>query len=599
MLNVRNFCIIAHIDHGKSSVADRILEITGVIDKVSGNEQILDSMDLERERGITIKAKPVRIPYRSRNGQEYVLNLIDTPGHIDFNYEVSRSLKACEGAVLLVDASQGVEAQTIGNAYHAVDAGLEIIPVINKIDLPSAMIDECRLQLEDMLGIPAEDALLVSAKTGAGVEDLLEAIVLRIPPPKGSAQDPLSVLIFDSHYDPYRGVISHVRVFSGGMAAGDSIMVKSTGKIFDVVEVGHFLMQGHPCERLSAGDVGFIEAMIRDVPDIRVGDTIVSPEYPDTPAIAGFRRLQPMVFCGLYPINTNEYSRLMAGLDKLQLNDSAIVYEKESSAALGHGFRVGFLGMLHMEITIERLRREYDQDLIATMPSVAYRIVNHKGEAMLIDNPSKFPPPHHIDHIEEPFIRARIVVPVDYVGPCMELSSLRRGTLAAMEHPDERRVILVYDFPLIEVIADYYDRLKSVSKGFASMDYEFTGYRQGDLAKVDIMVNGEPVDAFSFIATRSDAVRKGRALVQRLRKLIPRQQFKVPLQAAIGGNVIAREDIAPIRKDVLAKCYGGDVTRKRKLLEKQREGKKRMKMVGSVEVPQEAFLSLLRLEQEP
>ncbi len=598
MTSFRNFCIIAHIDHGKSSLADRILELTGVIDKASGNEQILDSMELERERGITIKAKPVRIPYE-RNGEEYVLNLIDTPGHIDFNYEVSRSLKACEGAVLLVDASQGVEAQTIGNAYHAVDAGLEIIPVINKIDLPSAMIDECRIQLEDMLGLPSEDALLVSAKTGEGVEELLEAIVARIPPPVGSNEAPLSGLIFDSHYDSYRGVIPHVRIFSGSIVPGDRIMVKSTGKTFDVVEVGHFTIQGDSCERLGAGDVGFIEALIRDVPDIRVGDTLVSPKHPDMPAVPGFRRLQPMVFCGLYPINTNEYGKLMAALEKLQLNDSAIVYDKESSAALGHGFRVGFLGMLHMEITIERLRREYEQDLIATMPSAVYRVVSNKGEAILIDNPSKFPPPQYIDHIEEPFIRARIVVPVDYVGPCMELSGLRRGTLAGMEHPDERRVILVYDFPLIEVIADYYDRLKSVSKGYASMDYEFTGYRQGDLVKVDIMVNGDPVDAFSFIATRSSAVRKGRALVERLRKLIPRQQFKVPLQAAIGGNVIAREDIAPMRKDVLAKCYGGDVTRKRKLLEKQREGKKRMKMVGSVEVPQEAFLSLLRLEQEP
>ncbi len=598
MTSFRNFCIIAHIDHGKSSLADRILELTGVIDKASGNEQILDSMELERERGITIKAKPVRIPYE-RNGEEYVLNLIDTPGHIDFNYEVSRSLKACEGAVLLVDASQGVEAQTIGNAYHAVDAGLEIIPVINKIDLPSAMIDECRIQLEDMLGLPSEDALLVSAKTGEGVEELLEAIVARIPPPVGSNEAPLSGLIFDSHYDSYRGVIPHVRIFSGSIVPGDRIMVKSTGKTFDVVEVGHFTIQGDSCERLGAGDVGFIEAMIRDVPDIRVGDTLISPKHPDTPAVPGFRRLQPMVFCGLYPINTNEYGKLMAALEKLQLNDSAITYDKESSAALGHGFRVGFLGMLHMEITIERLRREYEQDLIATMPSAVYRVVSNKGEAILIDNPSKFPPPQYIDHIEEPFIRARIVVPVDYVGPCMELSGLRRGTLAGMEHPDERRVILVYDFPLIEVIADYYDRLKSVSKGYASMDYEFTGYRQGDLVKVDIMVNGDPVDAFSFIATRSSAVRKGRALVERLRKLIPRQQFKVPLQAAIGGNVIAREDIAPMRKDVLAKCYGGDVTRKRKLLEKQREGKKRMKMVGSVEVPQEAFLSLLRLEQEP
>ncbi|MDM8000088.1 MAG: translation elongation factor 4 [Dehalococcoidia bacterium] len=595
MRRVRNFCIIAHIDHGKSSLADRILELTGVI-HTSGMEQVLDSMELERERGITIKAKPVRIPYRSKSGQDYVLNLIDTPGHIDFNYEVSRSLKACEGAVLLVDASQGVEAQTIGNAYFAVDAGLEIIPVINKIDLPNAMIDECRLQFEELLGLSAMDALLVSAKEGTGVLELLEAIVARIPPPKDDLDAPLSCLIFDSHYDAYRGVIAHVRLFSGSLAPGDRITVKSTGKTYEVNEVGCFTPQETPVERLVAGDVGYVGAMIRDVADISVGDTIISPQHPETPAVPGFRKLQPMVFCGLYPINTSDYEKLQVALEKFQLNDSAIVYEKESSAALGHGFRVGFLGMLHMEITIERLRREYEQDLIATMPSVAYKVVTTRGETLLIDNPSKFPKPQEIDHIEEPMIRAHIVMPAEHVGPVMELSNNRRGTLVSMEHPDTRRVVLVYDFPLVEVIANYYDRLKSVSRGYASMDYEFIGYREGDLVKVDILVNGELVDAFSYIATRESAVPRGRALVQKLRKLIPRQQFKVPLQAAIGGNVIAREDIAPMRKDVLAKCYGGDVTRKRKLLEKQREGKKRMKMVGAVEVPQEAFLSLLRLE---
>ena len=595
MRNVRNFCIIAHIDHGKSSLADRILELTDVI-HTSGNEQILDGMDLERERGITIKAKPVRIPYRSRSGEDYILNLIDTPGHIDFNYEVSRSLKACEGAVLLVDASQGVEAQTIGNAYFAVDAGLEIIPVINKIDLPNAMIDDCRLQIEEMLGLHADDTLLVSAKTGSGVPELLEAIVSRIPPPEGDGDAPLSCLIFDSHYDAYRGVIMHIRVFSGSVTPGDRIMIKYTGKTFEVGEVGYFTLQVKPCDRLVAGDVGYLSAMIRDVAEIHVGDTIISPEHPETPVIPGFRRLQAMVFCGLYPINTNDYEKLMMALEKFQLNDSSIVYEKESSAALGHGFRVGFLGVLHMEITIERLRREYDQDLIATMPSVVYKVVTTKGNVLMIDNPSKFPTPQEIDHIEEPIIRAHIVVPTDFVGPCMELSNVKRGTLVGLEHPDQRRVILTYDFPLVEIIADYYDRLKSVSRGYASMDYEFIGYRPGDLVKVDILVNGEPVDAFSYIAIRESAVARGRALVHKLRKLIPRQQFKVPLQAAIGGNIVAREDIAPIRKDVLAKCYGGDVTRKRKLLEKQREGKKRMKMVGSVEVPQEAFLSLLNLE---
>lgn len=597
MRNVRNFCIIAHIDHGKSSLADRILELTDVI-HTSGNEQILDSMELERERGITIKAKPVRIPYRSRSGEDYILNLIDTPGHIDFNYEVSRSLKACEGAVLLVDASQGVEAQTIGNAYFAVDAGLEIIPVINKIDLPNAMIDDCRLQIEEMLGLHADDTLLVSAKTGIGVPELLEAIVSRIPPPEGDGDAPLSCLIFDSHYDAYRGVIMHIRVFSGSISPGDRIMIKYTGKTFEVGEVGYFTLQVKPCERLVAGDVGYLSAMIRDVAEIHVGDTIISPEHPETPGIPGFRRLQAMVFCGLYPINTNDYEKLMVALEKFQLNDSSIVYEKESSAALGHGFRVGFLGMLHMEITIERLRREYEQDLIATMPSVVYKVVTTKGNVLMIDNPSKFPTPQEIDHIEEPIIRAHIVVPTDFVGPCMELSNVKRGTLVGLEHPDQRRVILTYDFPLVEIIADYYDRLKSVSRGYASMDYEFVGYRPGDLVKVDILVNGEPVDAFSYIAIRESAVARGRALVHKLRKLIPRQQFKVPLQAAIGGNIVAREDIVPIRKDVLAKCYGGDVTRKRKLLEKQREGKKRMKMVGSVEVPQEAFLSLLNLEED-
>ena len=595
MRSVRNFCIIAHIDHGKSSLADRVLELTGVI-RTSGSEQVLDSMDLERERGITIKAKPVRIPYTSRSGEEYILNLIDTPGHIDFNYEVSRSLKACEGAVLLVDASQGVEAQTIANAYFAVDAGLEIIPVINKIDLPAAMIDECRIQLEDLLGLPAEDALLISAKEGTGVPELLEAIVSRIPPPGVDADAPLSCLIFDSHYDAYRGVIPHIRVFSGSIAPGDRIVIKFSGKTFDVEEVGHFNLPASPCQRLVAGDVGYLGAMIREVADIRVGDTIISPEHPETPFIPGFRRLQPMVFCGLYPVETSDYDKLKMALEKFQLNDSSLVFQKESSAALGHGFRVGFLGMLHMEITIERLRREYEQNLIATMPSVVYRVVTTDGSVLTIDNPSKFPPAQQIGHIEEPMIRAQIVVPTGFVGPCMELSNSRRGTLVGMEHPDQRRVILTYDFPLVEIIADFHDRLKSVSQGYASMDYELAGYRTSDLVKVDILVNGDPVDAFSYIATREAAAARARVLVSKLRKLIPRQQFKVPLQAAIGGKIVAREDIAPIRKDVLAKCYGGDVTRKRKLLEKQKEGKKRMKMVGSVEVPQEAFLSLLKLE---
>ena len=596
MDNIRNFCIIAHIDHGKSTLADRMLELTGVI-HTTDNKQVLDSMDLERERGITIKAKSVRMPYQSRSGGNYILNLIDTPGHVDFNYEVSRSLKACEGAVLLVDASQGVEAQTIANAYLAIDAGLEITQVINKIDLPNATIDECRRQLEDMLGLSGEDALLISAKTGAGVPELLEAIVSRIPSPQGSTDEPLKCLVFDSYYDPYRGVIPHIRLFSGSLHRGDKIMVKSTSKVFDVDEVGYFLPQLTPCQQLAAGDVGYVGATIREIGDIHVGDTIISPDFPETPAISGSRRSQPMVFCGIYPVNSNDYGKLAMDLEKFQLNDSSIAYEKESSAALGHGYRLGFMGMLHMEITLERLKREYGQELIATMPSVVYKVFTTSGESVMIDNPSRFPAAHNIDHIEEPIIRARIIVPSDLVGPCMELSESKRGTLVTMEYPDRRRTLLTYDFPLAEIITGYYDKLKSVSRGYASMDYDFAGYRRGDLVKVDVLVKENQVDALSFISVRDSAVARARVLIHKLRKVIPRHLFGVPLQAVIGGKVIAREDIAPIRKDVLAKCYGGDISRKRKLLEKQKEGKKRMKMVGSVEVPQEAFLLLLKAEE--
>ena len=596
MKNIRNFCIIAHIDHGKSTLADRILELTHVLHS-TGQEQVLDSMDLERERGITIKAKTVRLPYTSRSGDQYILNLIDTPGHVDFNYEVSRSLKACEGAILLVDATQGVEAQTIANAYLAIDAGLEIIPVINKIDLPNAMLDDCYFQLEEILGLKSENVLLVSAKDGTGVPELLEAVVTRVPPPKGGSDEPLSCLIFDSYYDSYRGVIPHIRLFSGKIAPHDKIMLKFTGKVFEVDEVGYFGLELQPCQELKAGEVGYLGAIIRDVGDITVGDTIISPHHPQTPGIPGFRKPQPMVFCGLYPVNTSDYGKLGAALDKFQLNDSSIVYEKETSAALGHGYRVGFLGMLHMDITIERLQREYDQQLIATMPSVVYKVVTTGGESLLIDNPSNFPAPQFIDHIEEPLIRARIIMPVAYVGPCMKLSDSRRGTLIGMENPDGKRALLTYDFPLAEIITGYYDQLKTVSRGYASMDYDLAGYQRGDLVKVDILVKDNLVDALSYIATRDGAVTKARALVHKLRKLIPRQQFEVPLQAAINGRIIAREDIAPIRKDVLAKCYGGDISRKRKLLEKQREGKKKMKMVGSVEVPQEAFLLLLKIDE--
>ncbi|MDO8577747.1 MAG: translation elongation factor 4 [Dehalococcoidales bacterium] len=596
MENIRNFCIVAHIDHGKSTLADRILELTGTI-HTTENKQVLDSMDLERERGITIKAKSVRMPYKSKNGTEYILNLIDTPGHVDFNYEVSRSLKACEGAVLLVDASQGVQAQTIANAYLAIDAGLEIIHVINKIDLPNAMIDESREQLETTLGLSGKDALLISAKTGVGVPELLEAIVARVPPPKGRAEEPLQCLVFDSFYDSYRGIVPHIRLFSGSLRKGDKIMVKSSNRVFDVDEVGYFTPELTPCPQLTAGEVGYVGATIKEVGNIDVGDTLISPVHRETPAIPGSRRTQPMVFCGIYPINSNDYPKLGVALEKFRLNDSSITFEKESSAALGHGYRLGFMGMLHMEITLERLKREYGQELIATMPSVVYKVVTTNGESQMIDNPSRFPQPQSIDHIEEPIIRARIIVPTELVGPCMELSESKRGTMVAMEYPDTKRTLLTYDFPLAEMITGYYDKLKSVSRGYASMDYDFAGYRKGDLVKVDVLVNQNKVDALSFISIRESADARARTLIHKLRKLIPRHLFQIPLQAAIGSKVIAREDIAPVRKDVLAKCYGGDITRKRKLLEKQKEGKKKMKMVGSVEVPQEAFLLLLKTEE--
>ena len=565
MKNIRNFCIIAHIDHGKSTLADRILEITGMVRQASV-DQMLDSMDLERERRITIKAKSVRIPYRGNNGEKYILNLIDTPGHVDFNYEVSRSLKACEGAILLVDATQGVEAQTIANTNLALDAGLKIIPVVNKIDLPGAMIDDCYLQLDLMLGLKMEDVLQVSAKDGTGVPELLDAVVQRIPPPSGDALNPLRCLIFDSYYDTYRGVIPHVRVFSGCLSRGDKIMAKSTEKTYDVEEVGYFSLGLAPCEKLVAGEVGYIIALIRSAGEINVGDTIVQSSDTVTEAVPGFRVSQPMVYCGIYPVITSDYSKLGAALDKFKLNDSSLVYEKENSAALGYGYRIGFLGMLHMEIALERLKREYEQDIIATMPSVIYRVVTTDGEVQMLDNPSKFPPAGRIERIEEPIIRARIIVPADFVGPCMELSEAKRGTIVGIEHPDDRRAILTYDLPLAEMITDYYDRLKSVSRGYASLDYTLNGYRACDLVKVDILVNNNPVDALSYIAPRESAAYKGRALIHKLSKLIPKHQFKIPLQAAIGGQVIARADIFPMRKDVLAKCYGGDITRKRKLL---------------------------------
>jgi len=595
MNNLRNFCIIAHIDHGKSTLADRILELTGMVRKTS-MDQMLDSMDLERERGITIKAKSVRIPYKAKDGGEYILNLIDTPGHVDFNYEVSRSLMACEGAVLLVDATQGVEAQTIANANLALDAGLKIIPVINKIDLAGAMVDDCSLQLYSMLGLSIEDILLVSAKDGSGVTELLETIVERVPPPCGSADTPLKCLIFDSFYDAYRGVIPHLRIFTGSLKAGDRILVKSTGKIYEVEEVGYFSLGLAQCPVLQTGEVGYVVALIRNAGEIHVGDTVVSADHAEEAAIPGFRMAQSMVYCGVYPIVTSDYGKLGAALEKFKLNDSSIVFEKENSAALGFGYRMGFLGMLHMEIALERLRREYEQDIIATMPSVIYKVFCKNGDILMLDNPSKFPLEGQVEHIEEPIIRTRIIVPSTHVGPCMELAEAKRGALVGIEHPDDRRAILIYDLPLADMITDFYDRLKSVSRGYASMDYELNGYRAGDLVKVDIIVNNGVVDALSYIAPKEGAAARGRALIHKLSKTIPKHLFKIPLQAAIGAQVIAREDIFPRRKDVLAKCYGGDITRKRKLLEKQKEGKKKMKMVGFVEVPQEAFLSLMKIE---
>ena len=596
MKNVRNFCIIAHIDHGKSTLADRMLELTGAVARVN-TAQVLDSMDLERERGITIKSSPVRLRYRSRKGKDIVLNLIDTPGHVDFNYEVSRSLKACEGVVLLVDATQGVEAQTIANTYLAMEAGLTIIPVLNKIDLPNAMIEDCLIEIEEMLALPAEEVLCVSAKDGTGVEDLLEALVEIIPPPGGISRKPLQCLVFDSHYDTYRGVIVHLRIFSGSVAKGDKIQFKSTEKSFEVEEVGFFLPHLTRCARLFSGEVGYLMAVVRDPKNVQVGDTIISANHLKTPGIKGFRRSQPMVFCGLYPVDTTDYEKLNKALGKFQLNDSSVDFEKESSAALGHGFRAGFLGTLHMDIAMERLRREHDIELIATMPSVAYKVVTKQGDELILDNPSQFPPQKDIDHIEEPIVRARIVVLHEYVGSCMKLSMERRGVLIGTEYPEARCTILNYEYPLSEIIVDYYDRLKSISRGHASLDYEFIGFRTANLAKVDILINGDPVDALSFISERTRAEGKGRALIKKLRELIPRQQFKVPLQAAVGPKIIAREDIQASRKDVIAKCYGGDITRKRKLLERQREGKKKMKLVGSVEVPQEAFLALLKIDE--
>ncbi len=595
---IRNFCVIAHVDHGKTTLSDRLIELTKTVPLRQMKEQMLDSMELEREHGVTIKARAVRMAWPGRDGQIYELNLIDTPGHVDFNYEVSRSLAACEGALLLVDASQGIEAQTLANAYLAVEQGLEVIPVINKIDLPAIDLDVVKEDLRSTLGFKDDEILYASGKTGQGVEDLLNAIVERVPAPKGDPAAPLRALVFDSHYDTYKGVVAHVRVVDGALASADRILPMATQKSSELLELGVFAPEPRPVPRLLAGEVGYAATGLKTVADLRVGDTLTLEDRPAASALPGYRPAKPMVFAGFYPQRAEDYPELRDALEKLRLNDASLIYEPETSQALGFGFRAGFLGLFHLEIVQERLEREYDMDLIATSPSVEYRVITQRGDEVVIDNPAMLPDPGTIAEIREPWMRTTIIVPTTHVGPIMDLAQTKRGTLVDMSYVDPTRAMLKYEIPLSEVIVEFYDQLKSRSQGYASMDYELAEYRAADLVRLDILVSGTLVDALSVIVHRERAQFVGRILVQKLRELIPKQMFDVRIQAAIGGKVISSETVKAKRKDVLAKCYGGDITRKKKLLEKQKEGKKRMKMVGSVEIPQEAFLAVLRIKDE-
>ena len=597
--NIRNFSIIAHIDHGKSTLADRLIEMTGSLSKREMEDQVLDNMEIEKERGITIKSQAVRMVYKAKDGEEYILNLIDTPGHVDFNYEVSRSLAACDGAILVVDSTQGVEAQTLANVYLAIDNNLEILPVLNKIDLPNARVDEVKQEIEDIIGIPAMSAPCISAKTGLNVEEVLERIVTDLPEPKGDENAKTKCLIFDSYYDSYKGAVASVRVFDGKIRVGDEIKLMATNKEFVVTEVGYFIPGSHMLvKEIKAGEVGYVAASIKNIADIRVGDTITLKDNPADEPLKGYKKVTPMVYCGLYPVDGSQYEELKEALEKLKLNDASLEYEPETSAALGFGFRCGFLGLLHLEIIEERLDREFDLGLITTAPSVIYKVYKTDGQVIELYNPEDLPPSQEVSYIEEPYVTANIFTPKEYIGNIMELCQRRRGIYIDMKYLDENRVTLIYEMPLNEIIYDFFDNLKSKTKGYASLDYEFKEYKKANLVKLDIYINGEIVDALSFIVHKDSSYDRGRKMVQKLKEVIPRKLFKIPIQAAIGGKIIARETISALRKDVLAKCYGGDITRKKKLLEKQKRGKKKMREIGNVEIPQEAFLSVLKLDDD-